>query len=115
MVRVGDLVILRTPMGQKSPSNFGIIIEMHPDAGFGDSCRVYWDAGFWGGQWFFGSVGFFPLRFQEIQKFDESSTFSTEFGEIFIKIGAKFDENCEKYQNFERNFENCKNFPTKIC
>ena len=31
--------------------------------------------------------------------------------ENFIKIGGKFDENCEKYQNFE----NCKSFPTKIC
>ena len=38
-----------------------------------------------------------------------------KFREIFIKIGAKFDKNCEKHQNFGRNFENCKNFPTKIC
>ena len=28
------------------------------------------------GQWFFGSVGFFPLRFQEIQKFEEFLTVS---------------------------------------
>ena len=38
-----------------------------------------------------------------------------KFRENFIKIGAKFDENCEKYQNFRRIFENFKNFPTKNC
>ena len=47
---VGDLVALRSPLGQKSPSNFGIIIEIHPDMGFGDSCRVYWDSGFQGAE-----------------------------------------------------------------
>ena len=47
---VGDLVVLRSPLGQKSPSNFGIIIEIHPDMGFGDSCRVYWDSGFQGAE-----------------------------------------------------------------
>lgn len=47
---VGDLVALNSPLGQKSPSNLGIIIEIHPDMGFGDSCRVYWDSGFQGAE-----------------------------------------------------------------
>ena len=41
-----------------------------------------------------------------------------KFREKFIRmisILAKSDENCEKYQNFGRNFENYKNFPTNIC
>ena len=33
-----------------------------------------------------------------------------KFREIFIKIGAKFDEHCEKYQHFERNLKIVKTF-----
>ena len=45
--KVGDLVALKTPMTRRSsPSAVGIVIEIHPDMGFGDSCRVFWDSGF---------------------------------------------------------------------
>ena len=47
MVKVGDLVTFKTPMMQRSsPSTVGIVVELHPDMGFGDSCRVFWDSGF---------------------------------------------------------------------
>ncbi len=46
-LKVGDLVALKTPVLQRSsPSTVGIVIEIHPDMGFGDSCRVFWDSGF---------------------------------------------------------------------
>lgn len=45
--KVGDLVSLKTPQIRlMSPSQLGIVIEMHPDLGFGDSCRVFWDSGY---------------------------------------------------------------------
>ncbi len=45
--KVGDLVSLKTmAMRLIAPSQLGIVIEIHPDMGFGDSCRVFWDSGY---------------------------------------------------------------------
>lgn len=50
-IRVGDLVALKTPLTKRvSPSSLGVVIELHPDMGFGDACRVFWDSGFVGAE-----------------------------------------------------------------
>ena len=46
------------------------------------------------------------LAWDVVSRAEKTRTQTSEFN---------LDYNCEKYQKFERNFEICKNFPTKIC